>query len=49
VAAESLEARNSLDKPDAIRAVATHAEKSGQTIRITLPRWSAGVLAITKR
>jgi alpha-N-arabinofuranosidase len=49
VAAESLEARNSLDKPDAIRPVAAHAETSGQTIRITLPRWSAGVLAITRR
>ncbi len=49
VAAESLEARNTLDKPDAIRPVAAAVETSGQTIRITLPRWSAGVLAITAR
>jgi alpha-N-arabinofuranosidase len=49
VAAESPEARNSLDKPDAIRPVAAPTEVSGQTIRVVMPRWSTGVLAIAAR
>jgi alpha-N-arabinofuranosidase len=49
VAADSLEARNTLEKPDAIRPMAAAAEISGQSIRIALPRWSAGVMSVTPR
>jgi alpha-N-arabinofuranosidase len=48
-AAETLDARNTLDRPDTIQPIVAHAETSGQTIRIMLPRWSAGVLAVVTR
>ena len=46
VAPDSLDARNTLDKPDAIAAVPGKVERDGKTVRFNMPRWSAGVVAL---
>ena len=48
ITGESLAARNTLEKPDAIRAMDGEAEVQAQTVRFTLPRLSAAVVSITK-
>jgi alpha-N-arabinofuranosidase len=49
VAPDSLEARNTLDNPRAVKAAAAQVETAGQTVRLTLPRWSAAVVEIKKK
>ncbi len=46
VAADSLNARNTLDRPDAIRPVRMDLRPAGNSLRLMLPRWSAGVVEI---
>ncbi len=48
VAPDSLEARNTLEDSNHIRPVADKVNVNGQSIRFTLPRWSAGVVIIHK-
>jgi alpha-N-arabinofuranosidase len=49
VAPGSLEARNTLDRPDAVRPEPGPAAREGRTVSFTLPPMSAGVLTIGKR
>ena len=49
VAPGSLEARNSLEKPDAVRPEPGEVKLSGQTARFTLPALSAGAATFQKR
>jgi alpha-N-arabinofuranosidase len=49
VAPGSLEARNTLDKPDAVRPEPGEAKVSGQEISVTLPPLSAAVVTVEKR
>ena len=46
VAPDSLDAQNTLDKPHAVQPAAGNVERSGSTLRFTLPRWSAAVLTV---
>lgn len=46
VAPDSLNARNTLDKPRAIQAEPANVQVSGRTISFTMPRWSAAVVRI---
>jgi alpha-L-arabinofuranosidase len=46
IAPDSLQARNTLDNRDTVRPVAGKVEQNGQTIKFTLPRFSAGVVII---
>lgn len=48
VAPGSLEARNSLEEPHAVRPEPAEVAVNGQTLRLTLPPRSAGVLTIRK-
>ncbi len=49
VAPDSLAARNTLDAPAAIGPASAPVEVEGRTLRLTLPRWSAGVVTIERR
>jgi alpha-L-arabinofuranosidase len=49
VAPGSLDARNALDRPDAVRAEAGEAKAEGQVVAFTLPPLSAAVVTIGKR
>jgi alpha-N-arabinofuranosidase len=49
VAPGSLEARNTLEKPDAVRPEAGAAKVDGQTVSFALPPLSAAVVTIEKR
>jgi len=46
VAPDSLTARNSLDRPDAVKPVRLDLRPEGNSLRLILPRWSAGVVEI---
>ena len=46
VAPDSLEARNTLDKPDAVASAPGKVQRDGKTVRFTMPRWSAGVVTL---
>jgi alpha-N-arabinofuranosidase len=46
VAPDSLDARNSLDKPDAIAPAPGKVSRDGKTVRFAMPRWSAGVVTL---
>ncbi|HWA11416.1 MAG TPA: alpha-L-arabinofuranosidase C-terminal domain-containing protein [Opitutaceae bacterium] len=46
VAPNDLAARNSFDHRDAVKAVTGSAERSGNQVTFTLPRWSVGVLEL---
>ena len=46
VAPGKLDARNSLDKPDAIRPLPAAVNVNGQQLRFVLPRWAAAVVTI---
>ena len=48
VAPDSLMARNSLDKPDAVKAVSGQIRVEDNTVHFVLPRWSAGVVDLAK-
>ncbi len=48
VAPDSLGARNTLDEPKRVRPVPHKVKTLKQTIKFTMPRWSAGVITITK-
>jgi alpha-L-arabinofuranosidase len=48
VAADSLDARNTLDKPDAIQPTAGNVETDGQSLRFSLPAYSAAVVTMKK-
>ncbi|MHC4558260.1 MAG: alpha-L-arabinofuranosidase C-terminal domain-containing protein [Planctomycetota bacterium] len=47
VAPDSLEARNTLDRPRVIQPEPANVRISGRTISFTMPRWSAAVVKIT--
>ena len=49
VAPGALDARNTLDKPDAVQAKPGEAKVNGQTVSFALPALSAAVLTIEKR
>ncbi|MCX5673705.1 MAG: hypothetical protein NTX87_01740, partial [Planctomycetota bacterium] len=49
VAPGSLEARNTLEKPDAVRPEAGAAKVDGQAVSFALPPLSAAVVTIEKR
>jgi len=49
VAADTLDARNTLDEPERIRPVAAPVEVLGQTVRFSLPRYSAAAVTIRRR
>jgi len=49
VAPGSLEARNTLETPDAVRAEPGQARVAGRTVRVTLPPLSAAVVTILSR
>jgi alpha-N-arabinofuranosidase len=49
VAPGSLEARNGLDRPDAVRVRAGKTDVDGQRVRFILPAYSAGVVTIPGR
>jgi alpha-L-arabinofuranosidase len=46
---DSLEARNTLDAPHAIRSAPGKLDVSGQRVRFEMPRWSVGVVTITRK
>ena len=48
VAPDSLEARNTLEKPDAVRVVDGKIERLGMKARVTMPRWSVAVITLTR-
>ncbi len=47
VAPDALDARNTLEQPDAVRAVSVPIERDGAAVRFSLPRWSVGVVNVT--
>jgi alpha-N-arabinofuranosidase len=47
VAPEALDARNTIERPDVVRAVSGPIERDGATVRFSLPRWSVGVVNVT--
>jgi alpha-N-arabinofuranosidase len=49
ISVDSLEARNTLDEPNRIRPVAAEAKTDGQSIRFTMPGFSAAVVSINRR
>jgi alpha-N-arabinofuranosidase len=46
VAPDNLNARNTMEHPDMIRPVAGKVAVEGSTVRLSLPRWSVGVLEV---
>ena len=44
VAPDTLQARNTLESPDAIQPVSGPVERNGSTLHFRLPRWSAAVI-----
>jgi len=48
VAPDSLSARNTLEKPDAVKVIEGEIGRDGKALRFTLPRWSAGVVTVAK-
>ena len=48
VAPGSLTARNTLSDPNQVHPVDAKLERSGMTVRLTLPRWSVAVLTLSR-
>ncbi len=48
VAPGDLKARNTLDRPDAVRPTSAAIDAVGQTLRWTLPSWSVGALRVER-
>lgn len=48
VAPDALTARNSLDKPDAVKPADADVRVNDNAVHFTLPRWSAGVVSMRK-
>jgi alpha-N-arabinofuranosidase len=48
IAPGSETAKNSLEKPDVLKAVEAPVTRSGNTVRVTMPAWSAGVIKVTR-
>jgi alpha-L-arabinofuranosidase len=49
VAPDSLSARNTLENPNTVRAEDRYASLNNQTIRFTMPRFSAGVVQVSRK
>jgi alpha-N-arabinofuranosidase len=49
VTVDSLNARNTLDEPDRIRPVPAKVDTDGESIRFTLPAYSAGVVSVNHK
>ena len=48
VAPDSLTARNTIAEPSQIHPVEAKVERTGMTVRATLPRWSVAVLTLSR-
>ncbi len=48
VAPDSLTARNTLERPAAVQAVEGKVERTGMTARFRMPRWSVGVVTLSR-
>jgi hypothetical protein len=48
VAPDSLEARNTLERPTAVQVVEGNVERSGMSARVRLPRWSVAVVTLSR-
>jgi hypothetical protein len=48
VAPDSLSARNTLEQPSAVQAVAGKVERTGMSVRVRLPRWSVAVITLAR-
>jgi len=48
VAPDSLDARNTLDRPTAVQVVEGEVERAGMTARLRLPRWSVAVVTLSR-
>jgi len=48
VAPDSLDARNTLDRPNAVQAAEGKVERAGMGVRLRLPRWSVAVVTLQR-
>jgi hypothetical protein len=48
VAPDSLTARNTLERPVAVQAVEGKVDRTGMTARFRMPRWSVGVVTLSR-
>jgi alpha-L-arabinofuranosidase len=48
VAPDSLDARNTLEKPTAVQVVEGKVERAGMSARFSVPRWSVAVVTLSR-
>jgi alpha-L-arabinofuranosidase len=49
VAPDSLSARNTMEKPNVVRAVDAKVDIANNALQLSLPRWSVGVVTVTRQ